>query len=230
MENPKLPPPGSNEIVQLWKRGARNGMFTNIVTNHSTFTTPTLFSGGILADDMGLGKTLQIISLIATGGPGPTLIVAPMSVMSNWSHQIERHVKSTGPLRVLTYHGTSRFVDGKPLTAKHFENWDVVVTTYGAVSNEYMPPKSKEAAPIPRANGLFSLKWRRIVLDEGHTIRNPNAKMAVAATSLLATSKWVLSGTPVSNIPEDYFPIGLIHEWQHCLKRKYNKRSQSIFL
>ena len=58
---------------------------------------PTLASGGILADDMGLEKTIQIISLIVAdqeknkNGDNEygtmTLIVAPLSVMSNWSEQ-----------------------------------------------------------------------------------------------------------------------------------------------
>lgn len=131
MENPKLP--GSDEVVQLWKRDPkRKNVFTNIATNHTPFAKPTLFSGGILADDMGLGKTLQVISLIATGeGSGPTLILAPMSVMSNWSQQIEKHVKKTTPLKVFTYHGTNKSLNGKPMTAQDFEQYDVVITTYG---------------------------------------------------------------------------------------------------
>lgn len=134
MENPQLSPVGSKEAVQLWKRDPkRQGVFVNIASNFTSLTTPTLFRGGILADDMGLGKTLQIISLIATGGGNgsPTLILAPMSVMSNWSTQIERHVKKTSPLKVFTYHGPSKLSGGKPMKAKDFEQYDVVITTYG---------------------------------------------------------------------------------------------------
>ncbi len=48
--------------------------------------------GGILADDMGLGKTVQILALLAMekarGSAGkPTLIVAPTSLMENWSRE-----------------------------------------------------------------------------------------------------------------------------------------------
>ncbi|MDP2659604.1 MAG: SNF2 helicase-associated domain-containing protein, partial [Dehalococcoidia bacterium] len=50
--------------------------------------------GACLADDMGLGKTIQIIALLlyersAKGRPGPTLIIAPMSVVGNWQREIE---------------------------------------------------------------------------------------------------------------------------------------------
>lgn len=99
-ERPLLPPPGSQDIVQLWKRSDRSPkMFTHIATNFTLKDTePTLARGGILADDMGLGKTLEVISLIladlAAGSPKSpkesmaTLIVAPVSVMSNWTTQV----------------------------------------------------------------------------------------------------------------------------------------------
>ena len=98
-ENLRLPPKGSKDVVQLWKRSAENANnFTNVATNFSVTSEPRLASGGILADDMGLGKTLELISLIvadmemnklegSTGGKA-TLIIAPLSVMSNWSGQV----------------------------------------------------------------------------------------------------------------------------------------------
>lgn len=77
----------------------------------------------------------------------------------------------------------------------------------GAVSTEYMSSKDKVAPPIPHKTGLFSLKWRRVVLDEGHQIRNPNSKMAASASNILATSKWLLSGTPIVNSIKDLYSI-----------------------
>ena len=102
-ENPQLPSVGSGDVVQLWKRSSSEaGVFTNIATNFSMKDKiPTLAKGGILADDMGLGKTLEVIALIvadlaACDSAKPsskdestaTLIVAPLSVMSNWSGQV----------------------------------------------------------------------------------------------------------------------------------------------
>ena len=41
--------------------------------------------GALLADDMGLGKTVQALAAILTRAPdGPTLVVAPTSVGTNW--------------------------------------------------------------------------------------------------------------------------------------------------
>ena len=49
---------------------------------------------GILADEMGLGKTVQVIaficSLVQDGAPGPFLVVAPLSTLTNWYTEFAR--------------------------------------------------------------------------------------------------------------------------------------------
>lgn len=90
-EKPQLPAARSTDVVQLWKRDSKDSrLFTNIATNFSTREPPALSSGGILADDMGLGKTLEMISLVVSDvrAIGPTLIIAPLGVLSNWSDQV----------------------------------------------------------------------------------------------------------------------------------------------
>ncbi|KUJ16374.1 putative SWI/SNF-related matrix-associated actin-dependent regulator of chromatin subfamily A member 3-like 1 [Mollisia scopiformis] len=203
-ENPVLPVPGSKNIVQLWKRSETGqNVFQNIATQFKTATPPVLAKGGILADDMGLGKTLQIISVILEGGPGTTLIIAPVSVMSNWAQQIERHVKKDSPLKVMTYHGSNR----KRMTYRDFGEYNVVITSYGTLSAECFPRGSKTPVKTPDKDGLFSMKWARVVLDEGHGIRNPATKSAIAAANLLAVSRWVLSGTPIVNTIKDLYSM-----------------------
>lgn len=41
---------------------------------------------------------------------------------------------------------------------------------------------------------LYSMKWRRVILDEGHQIRNINTNHAQAAAGIFAQSRWVLTG------------------------------------
>lgn len=182
-ENPVLPTKEAGNLVQLWKQDNR-GYYWNAATDFVSTSAPELFSGGILADDMGLGKTLQIISLILTGGPGTTLIVAPVSVMSNWRHQIERHVKPECAPSVFIYHGD------KKMTAKELMKYDVVITSYGKLARE-------RDSNVPQVLLAQNIQWRRVVLDEGHVIRNARTKVALAACALNAKSRWVLTGTPM---------------------------------
>lgn len=184
-EKPQHASPGSSQVTQLWKQGS-GGRFTNIAANFTTTRTPDLAKGGILADDMGLGKTLQMLSLILTGGKGATLIVAPVSVMSNWEQQARQHVKSEHTPKILIYHRTRK------ATAQEMMKHTIVITSYGTLTSDH---NSK--------GPLSSASWRRVILDEGHTIRNAKTKAAEAACGLKAESRWVLTGTPIVNNIKD---------------------------
>ncbi|KAJ5507433.1 hypothetical protein N7527_009576 [Penicillium freii] len=198
-ESPSLPVKGSDDIVQLWKR--TNAEFLNVATNYATATEPALASGGILADDMGLGKTIQIISLILANtkpltadSSKTTLIIAPVGVMSNWRNQIQDHAHRETAPSVLIYHGSGK------KEAANLAKYDVVITSYGALALDFNPNANK--SPV---KGIFSLHWRRVVLDEGHIIRNPSSKASLAACGLRADSRWTLTGTPIINTLKDLY-------------------------
>ena len=209
-ENPQLPRAGSDNAVQLWKCSQNGQIYTNVATSFSLKNQkPVLASGGILSDDMGMGKTLEMISLLVTADSTissrskTTLIVAPVGVMSNWSGQIAHHIKPNHALRVLVYHGNNK----KPMDANAFNDYDVVITSYGTLATEYLPRGKKHPPFGLRPQGLFSVHWRRVILDEGHIIRNPQTKSALAATNLISHSKWVLTGTPIINNLKDLFSL-----------------------
>jgi len=144
--------------------------------------------GVCLADDMGLGKTIQLLALLQhereSAGPGeqlgPTLLVAPTSVLGNWRRESERFAPE---IDVLVHHGPDR------LTGQEFLDRagraDLVVTTY---------------ALAHRDRELFgAVMWRRVVLDEAQSIKNPAAKQSQAARSLPTQRRIALTGTPVEN-------------------------------
>jgi SNF2 family DNA or RNA helicase len=144
--------------------------------------------GACLADDMGLGKTIQLIallqherSLLAPGEkPGPTLLVAPMSVVGNWARELGRFAPE---LSTHVHHGLER-----PSGARFEEiakSADVTITTYALVTRD------REA--------LARLHWRRVVLDEAQHIKNPPTKQTAAIRSLRCSQRIALTGTPVEN-------------------------------
>ncbi|KAJ3928230.1 MAG: SNF2 family N-terminal domain-containing protein [Lentinula lateritia] len=164
--------------------------------------------GGIVADDMGLGKTLQMLVRIKEDNLGammrgetlgPTLIVGPKSVLLQWDEEIKRFFLPDERLTCLIYHGPNR--DSRYISAKQY---DVVLTTYGVLSNEY---KSTEASKWAVLHGLFKIVWHRLVLDEAHEIRNASTNKAQAAFAVNAEYKWCLTGTPLQNKISDLFPL-----------------------
>ena len=77
--------------------------------------------GGCLADDMGLGKTVQVLALLHTrcrrraDRTGPSLVVAPRSLIFNWRREAERF---TPNLNVLDNTGPRRQKDPEDLAEK----------------------------------------------------------------------------------------------------------------
>ncbi|KAJ6499180.1 SNF2 family N-terminal domain-containing protein [Mycena sanguinolenta] len=204
-ENPVLPKNESDKPVQFWqfrKNGSKSYYF-NLATKTPQESPPELGRGALCADSMGLGKTLTMLALIlATKADVPkdfsnsTLIVAPLSVLSNWEKQINDHCVP-GALTAYVWYGAKRDIDQEEL-----QQYDVVITTYQCIAND-----DKDSAPSKKKKkvekSLFDIRWKRVVLDEAHTIRNPKTKMAKGAYALTAQRRWALAATPIINSPKD---------------------------
>ncbi|CAG13358.1 unnamed protein product [Tetraodon nigroviridis] len=120
-----------------------------------------------------------------------TLIISPLSVLSNWMDQFEQHVRSDVNMNVYLYYGSERNRNKKFLSSQ-----DVVITTYNVLSAEF-----------GNKSPLHEINWLRVVLDEGHVIRNPNAQMSKAVLQLTAQRRWILSGTPIQNSVKDLWML-----------------------
>ena len=136
---------------------------------------------GILADDMGLGKTVMLLAhLLAerrAGATGPSLVVAPTSLMPNWRRETERFAPE---LRVLTLQGADR-----RLRWPEVDDHDLVLTTYPL---------------LPRDESLLiGRRWHLFVLDEAQFIKNPATKAARTAKKIEAAQRLCLTGTPMEN-------------------------------
>lgn len=51
------------------------------------------------------------------------------------------------------------------------------------------------------------MKWDRIILDEGHNIRNHKTQTSVAVCSIESLNRWVITGTPIHNKEADFFTL-----------------------
>ncbi len=136
--------------------------------------------GGCLADDMGLGKTVQVLALLdahRAERSGPSLVVAPRSLLYNWANEAARFAPE---LRVHVHDGA-----GREAAAERFHAHDLVLTTYGVLRRD--------------AEALAKVTFDYVVLDEAQAIKTARSAAAKAAHALVARHKLALSGTPIEN-------------------------------
>ncbi|TKA23860.1 hypothetical protein B0A50_06995 [Salinomyces thailandicus] len=150
---------------------------------------------GVLCDDMGLGKTLQTLCMVAsdhhmraeefakTQAPDkcrlPSLIVCPPTLTGHWKQEIRTYAPF---LNAVAYAGPPA-ERGK--VRSELATADVVITSYDIARND--------------VEILAALNWNYCVLDEGHLIKNPKAKVAQAVKRFLTNHRLILSGTPIQN-------------------------------
>lgn len=138
-------------------------------------------AGACLADDMGLGKTLQAIALMLSARKeGPSLVVAPSSVLTNWYDEIRRFAPTLRPVVLNTAYDASRSE-----MISSVAKGDVLITSYGLL--------------VTKEDELCAVEWNIAVLDEAHTIKNRNTKMSKSAMKINAAMRVALTGTPLQN-------------------------------
>ncbi|MEZ4763211.1 MAG: DEAD/DEAH box helicase [Calditrichia bacterium] len=130
------------------------------------------------ADDMGLGKPFRALAaIIERANDGPTPVIAPLSVTSNWISEAQRFSPTLNPV----FLGAT----DREETIRKIGPFDLLVCSYGLLPYE-----------IER---LAQVKWQTIVLDEAQSIKNAATKRSQAAMQLNGEFKMITTGTLVEN-------------------------------
>lgn len=145
------------------------------------------YPGGFLCDEMGLGKTVQLIATMLQNPMRRTLVIVPKSIVTQWRAEIEKFAPG---MTVHLFDGTKRYVN---TTAQ------VTVASYSVL------PQRKGGPVCP----LLGFTWDRVILDEGHEIRNAKSKTHITCRALMARVRWVVTGTPIFNSIKDFAALAI---------------------
>ncbi|CAG5127940.1 unnamed protein product [Candidula unifasciata] len=138
----------------------------------------------LIADEMGLGKTLQAICVACYyRQEWPLLIVSPSSVRFDWAQQICRWLPSVAPCDINVVESSkSSFTSGM-----------INILSYDLLSK--------------KVEELKKQKFKVIIMDESHFLKNAKTVRTKAAVPLLKSAKRVLllSGTPALSRPSELY-------------------------
>ena len=140
----------------------------------------------LLADDMGLGKTIQSLAASLKTKSYPILVVCPKSLVSHWGETFQSFYSSpvTDYIQVLTSQSQQRINPHAVLVICHYD-----ILTY----HEFQ---------------LSTFRFKTIILDEAHYIKNRTAKRTKSAFALAHIPKKILlTGTPMTNFPADLWAL-----------------------
>ncbi|MDV4151637.1 DEAD/DEAH box helicase [Clostridium sp. AL.422] len=169
--------------------------------------------GGILGDEMGLGKTIQAITFILSTLPSKTLIVAPTSLIYNWSNEIEKFAPS---IKWAVLNGTK---DERLNILNNLCNYDVIITTYNILKRDL--------------ESYSNINFDYCFIDEAQYIKNSNSQNALSVKKIQANRKFALTGTPIENSVLELWSIfdfimpGYLFDEKRFSVRYYKKLHES---
>tara|TARA_R110001592_G_scaffold64818_4_gene199190 strand:- start:6153 stop:7907 length:1755 start_codon:yes stop_codon:yes gene_type:complete len=145
----------------------------------------------ILADDMGLGKTTSTVVASLESDIKKVLIVCPASLKINWKREIELYSDEN----VL-------IVEGK----KWGSTFKYYIINYDILKNFHTTENTKDSDAYKIIlNEGFDLA----IVDEAHYISNSQAQRTKLLNDILAKIPrvWLLTGTPMTSRPINYFNL-----------------------
>jgi len=153
---------------------------------------------------------------------GPTLVVAPATLVHQWHGEFLRHAEKRFLGSVTRYYAGNRGGDrdrDPEEVAEYLRSFTIIITTYAEISNSYpkqdpplhlTDPISKEewwnAHYAEHKGGFHRVDFHRLILDEAQAIKNHKSITSLACRAVKATHRWAISGTPVQNTLSEFYP------------------------
>jgi SWI/SNF-related matrix-associated actin-dependent regulator 1 of chromatin subfamily A len=178
----------------------------------------------ILADDMGLGKTLSAIVAAKEVGFKRILIVCPATVKLNWKKELILMGEKEEDIAI---------VDGNDWK---YAKW--VIVNYDILHNfHYMPQRGVKKGDLA-LSAIEISNFELIIADEAHRLKDQSSQRSKIFNNFAfdIPNRWLLTGTPITNHPIDYFNLlyicnsPLADNWQryvktYCAGRQFTNRT-----
>ncbi|KAJ7706893.1 P-loop containing nucleoside triphosphate hydrolase protein [Mycena rosella] len=141
-----------------------------------------------------------------------TLVVVPPNLLLQWTQECSLHCEDSLRLCVLKKH------EPMPAARTLASEYDIVLITYprftaedkkGRTSSTWRACKCAEYPNVrvpkcvcepPEGSPLLQVRWKRLVIDEGHVSASLSTVLTPFTKMLSVERRWIVTGTPTTNL------------------------------
>ncbi|KAG0235206.1 hypothetical protein BGW42_005670 [Actinomortierella wolfii] len=216
-ERPIYFPPWMAKLLKPHQKEGVRFMWRNVV----------MMEGGcILAHSMGLGKTFQVVSVVylllselRKGNPdipkvyteGSALIVCPATITQNWLDEFRKWIPAEDQdhFRVFTI-GKDVKVAERIMMLQKWRSEGGVFILGNEMFRDMASPREGTTCGQPEIKELLAELLLNpgpsiMILDEGHSLKNAQAKLSVVSKQIKTPGRIILTGYPLQNRLEEYW-------------------------
>lgn len=149
-----------------------------------------------------------------------TLIVVPENLFHQWNNELKKHVDPqylnklfiSNRFKAPIHTVCADYVDTPPADPRDLIKYDVVIIT--------IPLFSKMSR---NDDVLRKVYWKRLIIDEGHSMTSKSSNVSMLCNSLHAERRWAVTGTPTSGLTNLY-----MNEEEHVQESPTKKKRKYI--
>ncbi|KAI0784409.1 SNF2 family N-terminal domain-containing protein [Abortiporus biennis] len=155
-----------------------------------------------------------------------TLVVVPPNLLAQWKNEIYKHCEDS--LRVYFAEDNTPLLPATQMAS----DFDIILMTHPRLAKEdkrnkieklhtwklcrCVPSPNSKLLGVPSCqcnqffdvSPLLQIRWKRLVIDEGHGLANDRTNLASIIKSLSVERMWVVTGTPTTNLMGLQFGVG----------------------
>ncbi|KAG0266854.1 hypothetical protein BG011_000469 [Mortierella polycephala] len=144
-----------------------------------------------------------------------TLVIVPSNLMAQWLNEINKHTEDS-MLKVYSISSATNKEIPEPMELMRY---NMVLISRRRFAKEYEPGaysirRAKGKSPCPckaryvncrcpisrSISPLMQIRWKRVIVDEGHSLGVKLSDHALLAERLHADRRWICTGTPTLNL------------------------------
>lgn len=152
-----------------------------------------------------------------------TLIIVPDNIFHQWNNELKKHIDPTflrklfvsTQFKKTTITDYETFTNVIPLDPKELIKFDLIVISIGIFTKQSYSTKTDHS--------LNNVYWKRLIIDEGHSMNTLSTKANEICKGLYSERRWAVTGTPTSGLTRLHMDEEQIDDHpsaQYSLKKK----------